>query len=188
MKLFLETEDFELPIKYQEIGIIDGVWSGRSIPDDVLINTRDLIIKNIRNIKLPYIIQSQGFEMDDIIENSKSLATLGNEVIVEYPFTREVLKANQFLKKIGIDLVVNHISYISQVLLSAKAGVKYIIISYPNNQTFIENTVELFENYGHETLIMVNQIEKREQLEHLTLMGVDGAIVRPEILDNLLEQ
>ena len=127
MKIFLDTADLSEIAKGYDTGLIDGVTtnptlvkrSGRN-PVEV-IKEMSYLFPKLKSISAEVVADT----WEEMVEQAQDFKNLSN-VTVKVPCTVEGLKACYHLSKDLIPVNVTLVFSVSQAILAAKAGAKYV--------------------------------------------------------------
>ncbi|MEK8126342.1 fructose-6-phosphate aldolase [Paenibacillus filicis] len=127
MKLFIDTANVEEIRKAHELGVIAGVTTNPSL---IAKEGRDFFetVKEIGSIvgNLPISAEVISLKAEEMIEQGKKLAALGESIVVKVPMTEDGLKATKQFTAQGIKTNVTLIFSSTQALLAARAGATYV--------------------------------------------------------------
>ncbi|MCZ8512081.1 fructose-6-phosphate aldolase [Paenibacillus filicis] len=127
MKLFIDTANVDEIRKAHELGVIAGVTTNPSL---IAKEGRDFFatVKEIASIvgNLPISAEVISLKADEMVEQGKKLAGLGENIVVKVPMTEDGLKATKRFTEMGIKTNVTLIFSSTQALLAARAGATYV--------------------------------------------------------------
>ena len=128
MKFFIDTANVEEIKKANDMGIICGVTTNPSL---IAKEGRDFkeVIKEITSIVDGAIsgeVKATTVTAEDMIKESREIASIHPNMVVKIPMTAEGLKAVNVLSKEGIKTNVTLIFNATQALFAAKAGATYV--------------------------------------------------------------
>ncbi len=129
----------------------------------------------------------------EMIEESRKLASLGQNAVIKIPMTEEGVKAVKTLSGEGIKTNVTLIFQPIQALIAAKAGASYVSpfigrlddISQ-RGMGIIEDIATIFTNYGFEAEIIVASIRNPIHVLDAALIGADIATIPFNVLSQLI--
>ena len=113
-------------------------------------------------------------------------------IVVKVPLIKEGIKAVKTLSELGIKTNVTLCFSASQALLAAKAGATYISpfvgrlddIS-TDGMYLIEEIVQVYDNYGYATEVLVASIRNPMHLVQAAKIGADVATIPFNVIDKL---
>ncbi|MGD0915779.1 MAG: fructose-6-phosphate aldolase [Thermodesulfobacteriota bacterium] len=194
MKFFIDTANTEEIRKAYDMGVIDGVTTNPSL---ISKENRDFesLIKEIRQIiqGLPISLEVLSLKSEGMVEEARSLAKLGENVVVKIPITAEGLKAIRVLVSEGIKTNTTLVFSPTQALLAAKTGTTYVSpfigrlddISQ-TGMDLVEQIVTIFENYGFESEVIVSSIRHPIHVLEAALIGADVATIPYKVIEQLV--
>ena len=129
-----------------------------------------------------------------MIEEARTLAKLGENIVVKIPMTAEGLKAIKVLVSEGIKTNTTLVFSATQALLAAKAGTTYVSpfigrlddISQ-TGMDLIEQIVTIFENYGFDSEVIVASVRSPIHVLEAALIGADVATIPYKVIEQLVQ-
>ena len=194
MKFFLDTANVKQIKEAASWGILDGVTTNPSLVAKENAKFEDLI-KEICDIVLgPVSVESVSTKAEDIIEESRGLASLADNVVVKIPICLEGLRATKVLSQEGIHINTTLIFSSMQALLAAKAGTRYVSpfvgrlddISH-DGMNLVDEIVTIYDNYGMDTEIIVASIRHPLHVVEAAMMGADIATIPFGVIEKLVK-
>ena len=194
MKFFLDTANVKQIKEASGWGILDGVTTNPSLVAKENVKFEDLI-KEICDIVLgPVSVESVSTKSEDIIQESRSLAALADNVVVKIPICLEGLKATKVLSQEGIHINTTLIFSSIQALLAAKAGTRYVSpfigrlddISH-EGMNLVDEIVTIYDNYGMDTEIIVASIRHPLHVVEAAMIGADIATIPFGVIEKLVK-
>jgi transaldolase len=194
MKFFLDTANVKQIKEAAGWGILDGVTTNPSLVAKENAKFEDLI-KEICDIVLgPVSVESVSTKAEDIIEESRDLASLADNVVVKIPICLEGLKATKVLSQEGIHINTTLIFSSVQALLAAKAGTRYVSpfvgrlddISH-EGMNLVDEIVTIYDNYGMDTEIIVGSVRHPLHVVEAAIIGADIATIPFGVIEKLVK-
>jgi transaldolase len=194
MKFFLDTANVKQIKEAAGWGILDGVTTNPSLLAKENAKFEDLI-KEICDIVLgPVSVESVSTRAEDIIEESRKLASLADNIVVKIPICLEGLKATKVLSHEGIHINTTLIFSSMQALLAAKAGTRYVSpfigrlddISH-EGMNLVDEIVTIYDNYGMDTEIIVASIRHPLHVVEAAMIGADIATIPFGVIEKLVK-
>jgi transaldolase len=194
MKIFIDTADVAAIKEYAEIGIVDGVTTNPSL---IAQTGRDFVevVKEICDI-VDGPISAEAVSMDaaGMKKEARELAKIHPNIVVKIPMTAEGLKTVKAVSQEGIKTNVTLCFSSPQALLAAKAGATYISpfvgrlddISI-QGMGLIAEIVEIYDNYGFQTEVLVASIRSPLHFVEAAEMGAHVSTVPPKVLGQLIK-
>jgi transaldolase len=195
MKFFIDTANPGEIRKAYEMGVIDGVTTN---PTLISKENRDFssLIEEIRGIiqGLPISLEVISLKAEGMIEEARTLAKLGDNVVIKIPMTAEGLKAIKVLVAEGIKTNTTLVFSPTQALLAAKAGTTYVSpfigrlddISQ-TGMDLIEQIVTIFENYGFDSEVIVSSVRSPVHVLEAALIGAHVATIPYKVIEQLVQ-
>jgi transaldolase len=194
MKFFLDTANVKQIKEAAGWGILDGVTTNPSLVAKENAKFEDLI-KEICDIVLgPVSVESVSTKAEDIIQESRQLAAMADNVVVKIPICLEGLKATKVLAQEGIHINTTLIFSSMEALLAAKAGTRYVSpfvgrlddICH-SGMNLVDEIVTVFDNYGIDTEIIVGSIRHPLHVVEAAMIGADIATIPFDVIEKLVK-
>ncbi len=194
MQLFIDTANIEEIKRAKEWGLLDGVTTNPSL---IAKENRDPIklLEEICSIvKGPVSAEVISMDSQGMLKEARELKKIGENIVIKIPLTEEGLKAVKILEAEGINTNVTLCFSPIQALLAAKAGATYIspfvgrlddISQY--GMELVEQIVEIYDNYGFETQVIVASIRNPIHVLEAALIGADIATIPFQVLRQLIK-
>lgn len=194
MKIFLDTANVDQIKKAKEYGILDGVTTNPSLVAKENKEFLALIKEILAIVPGPVSVEVTATDAEGMIAEARKYAKLGENVVIKVPINLEGLKVVKTLSGEGIKTNVTLVFSSSQALLAAKAGATYVSpfvgriddIS-GNGMELIEEILQVFDNYGIETEIIVASIRHPLHFVQSAILGADIATIPFDTLEKLLK-
>ena len=196
MKFFLDTANIAEIEEGVSWGCVDGITTNPTLISKELAgntNFKTLVKKILDIVDGPVSLEVTSLSADGMIEESKRLKKLGNNVVVKIPTTIEGLKALKVLKEQKIETNATLVFSLNQALMVAKAGATYASpfigrlddIS-EDGMNLIEDIREVYDNYGIETKILAASIRHPVHVRDAALIGADVATMPFDVFKKLM--
>ena len=194
MKIFLDTSDVNVISKHCESGLIDGVTtnptlmkqSGRN-PIDV-INDISALFPDDSSISAEVVADTA----EGMISQAKQYYSISPNITIKVPCTEEGLKACNVLSAKNIPVNVTLIFSVTQAILCAKAGAKFIspfIGRCEDNGLrgigLIESIRTIFDRNNIKTQILAASIRTTEHVTNAFIAGTDIVTLPPSIFEEM---
>ena len=194
MKFFIDTANLEAIKEIKAMGMCDGVTTNPSLMAREGNTDTDSVLKEIcAVVQGPVSGEVTALDAAGMIEEGKRLAALSEYIVVKVPTTYDGLQATAALAAEGIRVNATLVFSVSQALLMAKAGAAYVSpfvgrlddISEDGMQ-LISDILEVYENYGYETEVIVASVRHPMHVVDSALLGADIATIPPEVIKKLV--
>jgi transaldolase len=194
MKFFLDTANIKEIAQAHEMGVLDGVTTN---PTLLAKEGRDpvQVLKEIcQIIDGPVNAEVISTDSEGMIKEARRWAELSDNIVVKIPMTREGMKAVRALSEEGIPTNVTLIFSPSQALIAAKAGADYVspFVGRLDDRSeegmeLVSKIIQIFDNYGFETEVIVASIRHPMHVVEAALMGADIATMPYAVFEKLFE-
>jgi len=192
MKFFIDTADVNIVREYYDIGIIDGVTTNPSLISKEGRNFETVIKELASFVDGPISAEVISAQTDGMISEAEELASIGKNIVVKIPMTKNGIKAVKILSGKGIRTNVTLVFSPAQALLAAKVGATYVSPFVGRLDDIGHNGMELigqinaiFDNYQYETEIIVASIRHPGHVIEAALAGADVGTIPPDVIDKL---
>ena len=199
MKIFVDTADLDEIRELASWGIIDGVTTNPTLVKRSGRSFKEIIEEIFKIVDGPISLEVVSEKADDMVKEAKKLVSSVNpkyrkNVAIKIPMTSEGLKAVKKLSKEKIQTNVTLIISTNHALLAAKAGATYVspFIGRLDDQgqegmQIIEETMDIFTNYGIETEVIVASIRHPIHVIDAARLGADIATIPPGIIKKMVK-
>ena len=194
MKIFLDTSDVNVISKHCESGLIDGVTTNPTLMKQSGRNPID-VIKDISalfpddsSISAEVVADTA----EGMISQAKHYYSISPNITIKVPCTEEGLKACNVLKAKNIPVNVTLIFSVTQAILCAKAGAKFVspfIGRCEDNGLsgigLIESIRTIFDRNNIKTQILAASIRTTEHVTNAFIAGTDIVTLPPSIFEEM---
>lgn len=192
MKFFIDTANLNEIKEAAALGILDGVTTNPSLVSKEGMNFRELLDEIVKLVDGPISAEVVSTDYEGILKEANDLAKIHKNIVVKVPLIKEGLKAVKTLNEDGIKTNVTLCFSASQALLAAKAGATYISpfvgrlddISH-DGMGLIYDIVQIYENYGYPTQVLVASIRHPLHLVEAAKMGAHVATMPFAVINKL---
>jgi transaldolase len=194
MKFFLDTANVREIEQAVEMGVLDGVTTN---PTLLAKEGRDpvQVLKEIcKIVDGPVNAEVISTDFEGMIKEARRWAELSDNIVVKIPMTREGMKAVRALSEEGIPTNVTLVFSPSQALIAAKAGADYVspFVGRLDDRSeegmeLVSKIIQIFDNYGFETEVIVASIRHPMHVVEAALMGADIATMPYAVFEKLFE-
>jgi len=192
MKFFIDTANITEIREAWDIGVIDGVTTNPSLISKEKKEPIKLLKEICSIVDGPVSAEVVSLDAAGMVKEAKTLARIHKNIVVKIPMTTEGLKATKKLTGLKIKTNVTLVFSANQALLAAKAGATYVspfvgriddISSY--GMELVSQILEIYENYGFETEIIVASIRNPVHVLDAARMGAHVATIPFKVIEQL---
>ena len=191
MEYYLDTADYGKIKEYVEDYNIKGVNCNPTIiiKDKAEIKT---LIENVPEGKETFL-QVISDEVDKIIEETKALMSLNENIIVKIPATANGLKAIKKLKEENIETLATAVYSVQQALMAANCGAAYVA-PYVNRICNLEmdgvavalQIQKVFKEQNVPCKVIAASFKNMDQVNKLMIGGVDAVTVGVDLMEKIV--
>ena len=194
MKFFLDTADVDQIKKAMEWGILDGVTTNPTLISKTGRPFKEVVKEILEIVDGPVSLETVSLDARGMIEEGRTLAKMGDNVVVKIPMTPEGMKAVRVLEAEGIPTNVTLVFSPVQALIAAKAGASYVSpfvgrlddIS-GEGMKLIREVKEIFLNYEIDTEIIVASVRHPMHVVEAALIGADICTMPFSVMEKLFK-
>ena len=192
MKFFIDTANIEQIKDANNMGMVDGVTTNPSLIAKEDGEFKQIIADICKIVKGPVSAEVISLEYNGMVEEALELAKIADNITVKIPMTVEGLKAVKTLTDKGIKTSVTLVFSALQALMAAKAGATFVSPFVgrlddlaEEGMGIIEEIVQIYENYGFDTQIIVASVRSPLHVLDSALLGADVATIPYGVLQKL---
>ena len=192
MKFFIDTANIDEIKDANNMGMVDGVTTNPSLIAREDGEFKQIIADICKIVKGPVSAEVISLEYNGMVEEALELAKIADNITVKIPMTVEGLKAVKTLTDKGIKTNVTLVFSALQALMAAKAGATYVSPFVgrlddlaEEGMGIIEEIVQIYENYGFDTQIIVASVRSPLHVLDSALLGADVATIPYGVLKKL---
>lgn len=194
MKFFIDTADIKEIKEAKALGVLDGVTTNPSLVAKVG-RSHDELVKEICDI-VPGPVSAEAVcnSAQEYITEGKRLAKLAPNIVVKLPTTEDGLKACKALSDEGIKVNMTLIFQPVQAIMCAKAGATFVSPFVgrlddigEDGMGMVENTVDIFNNYGFKTEVLVASVRSPTHVVRAGLCGAHVCTIPFNVISQLLK-
>ncbi|HID72284.1 MAG TPA: fructose-6-phosphate aldolase [Thermoplasmata archaeon] len=193
MKIFLDTANIKEIKEASSWGIIDGVTTNPTLIAREGRDFKEVVEEICSIVDGPISAEVLSTHAQGMIEEARELAKIHKNIVIKIPMTVEGLKAVKVLSQEDIRTNVTLVFSATQALLAAKAGASYVspfVGRLDDNSHYgmdlIGEIVQIFDNYGFATEIIVASVRNPLHVLEAAMMGADIATVPFAVLKKLV--
>lgn len=193
MKIFLDTANFDSIVKFNEMGIVDGITTNPTLLSKEKGNPIENMKKIVDYIKGPVSLEIVASSFDEMMDEGLRLAKYGENAVVKVPMTADGLKVVKALSSKNIKTNVTLVFSANQALLAAKAGATYVSpfigrlddIGH-EGLNLVKEIVQIFTNYSIPTRVLVASVRHPLHVIESAKIGADVVTLPPDTLDKMM--
>ena len=193
MRIFIDSANIEEIKEANSWGIVDGVTTNPSLIAKEGRNFKQVVLEICEIVDGPISAEVVSLKADEMVKEAREITTWHKNIIIKIPCTAEGLKAVKKLTELGIKTNVTLVFSANQVLLAAKAGATYISPFVgrlddvgEDGLNMIANSVDIIENYGYESQILVASIRSPLTVEKSAVIGAHVATIPFKVLEQMV--
>ncbi len=192
MKFFIDTADINEIKSAMEMGLIDGVTTNPTLVSKTGRPFLEVAKEIVETVPGPVSLEVVSLDTQGMVDEARQLAKFGDNVVIKIPMTTEGLKAVKILSAEGIKTNVTLVFSPLQALLAAKAGATYVSpfvgrlddIGH-DGMELISQVVQIYENYGFETEVIVASVRHPQHVLQAALIGAHIATIPFKVIKQL---
>ena len=192
MHFFLDTADLDEIRTGLDWGMVDGVTTNPSLVAKQGKRYLDTVREVAQLVPGPVSGEVLATELDEMLEQGRTLAAIADNVVVKVPLTPAGLRAVRVFAKEGTRCNVTLCFSAAQALLAAKAGAAYISpfigrLDDVGNEgmRLIEEIVTIYNQYEFETKVLVASVRHPIHVVQAAMLGADVATIPFKVLESL---
>jgi transaldolase len=180
MKIFIDTADVAEIREGNDMGIVDGVTTNPSLVAKTGREFREVIDEIVTIVDGPISAEVIATDTKGMIREAKIVREIHPNIVCKIPMTVDGIKAVKVLEGEGTRCNVTLVFSILQAIMAAKAGASYVSpfvgrlddISQ-NGMELIGQMVQVYQNYGYKSEIIVASVRNPLHVIESALMGAD---------------
>ncbi len=192
MKFFIDTADINEIRAALEMGMVDGVTTNPTLVSKTGKPFLEVAKEIVETVPGPVSLEVVSLDTQGMVDEARQLANLGENVVIKIPMTVEGLKAVKILSEEGIKTNVTLVFSPLQALLAAKAGATFVSpfvgrlddVGH-DGMELIAQIVQIYDNYGFDTEIIVASIRHPQHVLQAALIGADIATIPFKVISQL---
>jgi transaldolase len=194
MRIFIDTANIEEIEKAAQLGVLDGVTTNPSLLAKEKGSYKEILLKICEIVDGPVSAEVTALDVKGMLAEAEDLSKIHKNIIIKVPITREGLIATKQLSEKGVEVNMTLCFSPLQALLAAKAGAAYISpfvgrlddVSH-DGMDLIETIVQIYDNYGFETNVLVASIRHPLHVVDAALIGADVVTVPYKVIEQMMQ-
>ncbi len=192
MKFFLDTANLDHIRAGAETGIVDGVTTNPSLIAKEGRDIKDVIREICGIVDGPISAEVVAVDYAEMVREAEEIAAWHDNVVVKVPMTRNGVRTVTALAPKGVRFNVTLCFSVGQALLAAKAGAAFVSpfvgrLDDINTRgiDIIPDIVQVFENYGYDTEVLVASVRNPLHVTEAALAGAHVATLPFKVFNQL---
>lgn len=193
MKIFIDTANLDEIREAAAMGVIDGVTTNPSLMAKEKMPYREILKEICKIVSGPVSAEVVAVDSEGMVREAMDLAGIAENITIKIPIIKEGLKAIKILSDKGIKTNATLCFSPSQALLVAKAGATFVSPfvgrlddASQYGMDLISQIVQIYNNYGFVTEVLVASVRNPLHLVDAALMGADVATVPFKVIEQLI--
>ncbi len=194
MKIFIDTANLDEIREAAAMGVIDGVTTNPSLLAKEKMPYREILKEICKIVDGPVSAEVVAVDSEGMVREAMDLAGIAENITIKIPIIKEGLKAIKTLSNKGIKTNATLCFSPSQALLVAKAGATFVSPfvgrlddASQYGMDLISQIVQIYNNYGFVTEVLVASVRNPLHLVDAALMGADVATVPFKVIEQLIK-
>lgn len=184
MEIFLDTCDIEIINKTRELLPIAGITTNPSILGNINLNELKAHINELVKLKIQVNLQVTGQSYEEMVEEGRMIAKLGENIIAKIPLNMEGMKAIKILSADGIKTNGTLCFSLFQAQIAIESGATYISPFIGRIESAGENAnAFLFhlKKISKKTKILAASIRNLKHIELAIINEADAISIPPKL-------
>jgi len=194
MKFFIDTANIEEIREANKLGVIDGVTTNPSLIAKEGRDFKEVIKEICEIIDGPISAEAVSPDAEGMVAEGRELSKIHENIVIKIPMTTEGIKATKKLSGEAIKTNVTLVFSPLQALMAAKAGATYVSqfvgrlddVAH-DGMGLVDKIIQIYENYGFTTEIIVASIRNPIHVLDAALMGADIATIPFKVITQIAE-
>jgi transaldolase len=194
MKFFIDTANIEEIREANKLGVIDGVTTNPSLIAKEGRDFKEVINEICEIIDGPISAEAVNPDAEGMVAEGRELSKIHENIVIKIPMTTEGIKATKKLSGEAIKTNVTLVFSPLQALMAAKAGATYVSpfvgrlddVAH-DGMGLVDKIIQIYENYGFTTEIIVASIRNPIHVLDAALMGADIATIPFKVITQIAE-
>jgi transaldolase len=193
MKILLASADLEDIAWAAGCGFVDGVMTTPTLLREQDRDERELLLDICRSVDVPVYVTVHAVDGDDTYRDSKELARLSDQIVVQIPLVEDTVTAMRRLNNDGVRVASLLVFNAAQALLAAKAGASSVITTIDRLDQVGHSGIDIvrelratFDASGTECDVIAMSPTSAIQFAECALAGADAVAIGASTLRHLL--
>lgn len=194
MQLLLETASADEVREAAAWRVIDGVMTDPGLMAAENVEKTELVLELLELVQGPVFVEITAGETPAMVDEARSLASIADRVVVRIPCIAAGIPAVAALADERIPVDASLCFSVSQALLAAKAGARFL--SPPvgavdeaggDGLTLVSSMLTMLDQYDFKASVIVSALDNPQHVSEAARMGADGAAVSLPLLRRLVD-
>ncbi len=194
MHIFLDTANIDQIRKAAKLGVVSGVTTNPTLVSKEGTADYQAVVREICSIiPGPVSAEVMAEEVQEMVEQSRSISAWAPNVVVKIPATAAGLEATSILNQDGVKVNMTLCFSVNQALLGALAGAAYVSIfvgrlddAGHDGMQVVGDVVEVFQQYQLSTQVIAASIRHPEHCVAAAKAGAHIATVPYSVLMQMI--
>jgi len=193
MKFFIDTANLDEIRELADTGLLDGVTTNPSLVAKEGKEFLPLLKDICQMTDGPVSGEVAATDFEGMKREGEKIAKIADNIAIKLPLTLDGLKACKYFSDQGTMVNVTLCFSSAQALLAAKAGASFISPFVgrlddiaADGMQLISDIVEIYDNYGFQTEVLVASIRSPMHLVESARMGAHVATLPPKVMRQLV--
>ncbi len=194
MRFFLDSVSPEEARRVKDWGLLDGVSVSPALAAQASRDYRQTVREMSAICDGPVSVEVGATDAKGMYKEGREFHKLGKEIVVKLPMTPEGMKVLRLLTEDQIPANVSLCFSAAQALIAAKAGAAYLSPFVGTldeigsiGMDLIEQIIRIYDNYGFQTLVVIDSVRNPVHVLDGALMGADVATMPFSIFEQLFK-
>ncbi len=195
MKFFIDTANLKEIREAHAMGVLDGVTTNPSLcAKEGISDFKGFIAEICKIVDGDVSAEVVATDYEGMLSEGRNLAEIADNVVVKVPLIKEGIKAIKTFTDEGIKTNCTLCFSPTQALVAAKAGASYISPFVgrvddiaTNGMQLIAEIVQIYQNYGFDTEILVASIRHPMHVVEAAQLGADVATMPFGVIEQLIK-
>ena len=192
MKFFIDTANIDEIKEAHSMGMVDGVTTNPTLIAREGGDFETIIREICKIVDGPISAEVISLDTDGMVKEARELAKIDDNIVIKIPMTIDGIKATRTLTSEDIKTNVTLVFSPLQALMAAKAGATFVSPFVgrlddlaQEGMLLVDQIVEIYNNFGYSTEIIVASIRNPLHVLDAALMGADIATIPFNVLAKL---
>lgn len=194
MRFFLDSASPDEARKAKEWGLLDGVSLSLARVAAEGREYRPLVREMASICDGPVCVDVTAADTKGMYKEGRELHKLGKDIVIKLPMTPDGMRVLRLLAEDQIAVDITLCFSAAQALIAAKGAAAYVAPYVGGlddigaiGMDLIEQVIRIYDNYGFQTLVLVDAVRNAVHVLDAALMGADVAAMPFPIVEQLFK-